>query len=273
MNAEICPRPPGYFTNKTTGVKTRSFCNTWGCPVCGERKIRRFLYQLGMATYTMIHEHYKRFRGMTLTLGENADNRNMGKYLHRFFMALKKAGYKFDYLWVKEFTIRGKLHVHALITTFIPWSIIKAYWRMATDNTSFIVWIADAQIRQTTAYMAKYMTKELIEAPFRKGERRYSMSKGMREAWPKIEHDTENRYEFTLKPDNSELIKEAMNHIWQSLKNRMGVKISISDIFGERDVLQRLDRKQKLARYRKTLENSKPKPHNRKSNEHNTMLS
>jgi len=44
-----------------------------------------------------------RFRGLTLTLGQDARNEDLGKYWHRFVMALKKAGYDFQYLWVKEF--------------------------------------------------------------------------------------------------------------------------------------------------------------------------
>lgn len=52
-------------------------------------------------------------------MGPYARNRDIGKYWHRFVMSLKKAGYRFDYLWVKEFQKNGKLHLHALVTAFI----------------------------------------------------------------------------------------------------------------------------------------------------------
>ena len=44
--------------------------------------------------------------------------------------------------------------------------------------------MALAQVSFTAAYMAKYIAKDILTAPFRKGERRYSISKGIRSAWP-----------------------------------------------------------------------------------------
>jgi hypothetical protein len=161
------------------------------------------------------------FRGLTVTLGPDARNRDIGKYWHRFVMSLKKAGYHFDYLWVKEFQKNGKLHLHALITAFIPWNVIKYYWRMATDGTSYIVWIANAQVSFTAAYMAKYMTKDMLTAPFRKGERRYSMSKGIRSAWPKLNKAEDGiQYDFTYKPDDSRFLKAAHEELAARIKRR-----------------------------------------------------
>jgi hypothetical protein len=155
-----------------------------------------------------------RFRGLTLTLGPEAKNQDIGRYWHRFRMSLKKAGDDFQYIWIKEFQENGKLHLHALITAFIPWNAIKYYWRLATKGTSYIVWIAKAQVQHTAAYIAKYITKDLTSAPFRKGERRYSMSKGIRKIWPllksSIDGSEKTRYEFTYKPDNSNILKKAI---------------------------------------------------------------
>lgn len=88
----------------------------------------------------------------------------MGKYWHRFRMALKKAGYEFEYIWIKEFQENGKLHLHALIISFIPWGVIRYHWQLATEGTSYIVWIANAQVQYTAAYMSKYITKDLTTA-------------------------------------------------------------------------------------------------------------
>lgn len=87
--------------------------------------------------------------------------------------------YRFDYLYVKEFQKNGKLHLHALIMAFVPWNVIKYYWRLATESTSYITWVANAAVTYTAAHMVKYRMKDMFTAPFRKGERRYSMSKGM----------------------------------------------------------------------------------------------
>jgi hypothetical protein len=171
----------------------------------------------------MVNQGY-RFRGLTLTLGPEAKNENMGKYWHRFRMSLKKSGYVFEYLWVKEFQENGKLHYHALITTFIPWGVIRYYWRLATDKTSHIVWIAEAQVKHTAAYMAKYMAKDLTTAPFNKGERRYSMSKQFRKNWPKPKNkDGEQEklsYEFHYKPDNTKLLNNAKNELRERRNRR-----------------------------------------------------
>lgn len=221
---EKCPNPVGYFTiqgdyGKT--VKHPAACKRWDCEVCGPRKLRRFLYCLNHAAKTIMGDGH-RFRGLTLTLGPNAKNEDLGRYWHRFRMSLKKAGYNFQYIWVKEFQKNGKLHLHALITVFVPWNAIKYYWRLATDDTSYIVWIAKAQVRYTAAYMAKYITKDLTTAPFRKGERRYGMSKGLREAWPllksSIEEHEKQQYEFIYKPDNSNILRKATQEL-EEFKN------------------------------------------------------
>ena len=82
---------------------------------------------------------------------------------------------------------------------------------------------AKAQVGYTAAYMAKYITKDLKTAPFRKGERRYGMSKGMREAWPLIKSGIDEldkpRYEFTYKPDNSNILKMEIEEL-QEYKNQ-----------------------------------------------------
>ena len=163
-----------------------------------------------------------RFRGLTLTLGPYARNKDIGKYWHRFVMSLKKAGYLFDYLWVKEFQRNGKLHLHALVTAFIPWNVIKYYWKLATEGTSHIVWIAKAAVSFTAAYMAKYMTKDILTAPFRKGERRYSMSKGVRSVWPKLGKTDDDgiHYDFHYKPDDSQLLKNAYEELIERIKRR-----------------------------------------------------
>ncbi len=163
-----------------------------------------------------------RFRGLTLTLGPYAQNKDIGKYWHRFVMSLKKAGYHFDYLWVKEFQKNGKLHLHALVTAFIPWNVIKYYWKLATESTSNIIWIAKAAVSFTAAYMAKYITKDMLIAPFRKGERRYSMSKGIRSVWPNLKKTNDDgvQYDFTYQPDDSQLLKKAHEELIENIKKR-----------------------------------------------------
>ncbi|HEY9758997.1 MAG TPA: hypothetical protein V6C97_27760, partial [Oculatellaceae cyanobacterium] len=168
--------------------------------------------------------------------GPKAHNRDMGKYLHRFFMAIRKAGYKFEYLWTKEFTKKGKLHVHAFITAFVPHGVIKHYWYLATDKTSYIVYIAQAEVRSTAAYMAKYMTKGAFnDEGFRPKERRYGMSKGFREAWPELAHQIKEAdaqvYEFFYKPDNTKKTHEAWFVIMSRKTRKARIRAEIEEMY------------------------------------------
>ena len=105
--------------------------------------------------------------------------------------------------------------------------------------------------------MAKYLTKELVEAPFRKGERRYSMTNGIREFWLKIEHEHNLKYTFTIEPDNSDFIKASIEHVWNTIKN-IPKRLSIREIFGEKDILDT------RSAYRKKRIRSMPERHDRR---------
>jgi hypothetical protein len=62
----------------------------------------------------------------------------------------------------------------------------------------------------------------MLTAPFRKGERRYSMSKGIRSAWPKLERldDVGIQYNFTFLPDDSQLLKIAYKELVGRISRR-----------------------------------------------------
>lgn len=173
------------------GEEKDAFCNTWGCPDCGPAKRRKFLWQMSVAC-GLLQQGGKRWRAATLTLSANDgdDNRLMGLYWNRFRNSMKKAGYDLKYfIWVKEFQPgTGMLHLHVLIAAFIPWAVIKYYWILAVGaqpgRDYRHTWISAAQVKSTAAYMAKYLSEDLSNSRFRKGERRYGMSKAMREFWP-----------------------------------------------------------------------------------------
>lgn len=252
-----CSQPIGFFTvrgDKEKKMRYPAAYKSWTCPVCGERNKRRFLYCLNEASKRMMSQGY-RFRGLTLTLGPEAKNMMMGKYWNRFRTSLKKSGYAFEYLWVKEFQENGKLHYHVLITAFIPWGVIRSYWKLATDGTSYIVWIAKAQVGHTAAYMAKYIAKDLTTAPFRKGERRYGMSKQFRKNWPKLknkDNDPEKQgYEFNYKPDNSKLLNNVRGELVERKNRRTAWQSELSK-----------DKKRKFKRTHVKTRHHKPK-HNK----------
>ncbi|OPY30978.1 MAG: hypothetical protein A4E28_00068 [Methanocella sp. PtaU1.Bin125] len=276
----VCPTPVGYFTMRCDREQINKYpapCKSWTCPVCGPKKKRKFLFSIKCATNALMSKGY-RFRGLTLTLGQNARNSDLGVYWHRFVMALKKAGYRFEYLWVKEFQENEKLHLHALITAFVPWNVIRYYWNLATKGTSFIVWIAQAQVRFSAAYMSKYMAKNLAEAPFRKGERRYGMSKGLRESWPKwhiINVENEGKYVFNYKPDSSMMIRRVKTELLELIKKRKAWKEDTGLIGNNKKNLHTRIRKKRMKHNRSGLTDSftirKERGHRKKRNKSNLV--
>lgn len=65
------------------------------------------------------------------------------------------------------------------------------------------------------------MTKDMLTVPFRKGERRYSMSKGIRSAWPKLKKAEDGvQYDFKYKPDNSQYLKAAHEELTGRIEHR-----------------------------------------------------
>jgi len=85
-------------------------------------------------------------------------------------------GYDIRYFSVKEFTRRGKRHLHIVMNRHIPHSLLKYGWSAATDRHSFIVHITrtDFTVNSPGGYMTKYLTKTLHSKQFAKGEHRYS---------------------------------------------------------------------------------------------------
>lgn len=90
-------------------------------------------------------------------------------------MAKKKI--TFDFFLVKEFTKKGKRHLHVLINRYIPSRVVMYAWRLATDGNSFVTKIARREIKNAAGYMTKYMTKTMEVGLFRRRERRYSCSR------------------------------------------------------------------------------------------------
>jgi hypothetical protein len=68
--------------------------------------------------------------------------------------------------------------------------------------------------------MAKYMTKDILTAPFRKGERRYSMSKGLRSAWPKLDRTAAEgiQYVFKYHPEGIHIFRALYEELVAEIK-------------------------------------------------------
>lgn len=171
-----CPNPIGYWVSLDKIYPLP--CGKWKCPHCGKVKKGRVLDRVKTGFET-IGSDYARM--MTLTLGPKAENKKIGKYWARFRQyILKNYGLKLSFFWVKEFTKKGKIHMHILVDQYVHISKIRKAWKYATYQTSHIVHITGAKnegIYNPAGYMMKYITKTCDDERFGVHERRYGFSR------------------------------------------------------------------------------------------------
>jgi len=114
---------------------------------------------------------------LTLTLSDTIDDKRITEFWHRLQNSLKKYGLRFAYVWIKEFTKKGRRHLHVMLDRFIKKSLIKRLWIKATEGTSYIVKINHRPIRSASGYISKYVTKDVQnEQRYMPKERRYTFS-------------------------------------------------------------------------------------------------
>lgn len=170
-----CPTPSGWFTNQE-GDRIPAGCKSWDCPYCGPIRKKQLLDRVRDG-FVPVQQDGGRVRFLTLTLSLQANNRDIMKFWARFRATLAKHGYRhFRFFWVKEFTQKGKLHLHIAIDCYVPIWLIRHAWYYATDKTSWVVFIT-SKINVPAGYMSKYMTKAFLQGKFRYRERRYGFSR------------------------------------------------------------------------------------------------
>lgn len=115
---------------------------------------------------------------LTLTLADNIDDTRITEFWNRLLASLRKYGIKFAYVWFKEFTIKGRRHLHVLLDKYVKKSLIRRLWYAATEQTSYLVKINHRPIRTAAGYVSKYVTKGIQhEKRYKHKERRYSFSR------------------------------------------------------------------------------------------------
>lgn len=117
---------------------------------------------------------------------------------------LFKQGFIFNYFWVKEYTKKGKLHMHIIIDANIPQKVIRHAWYLATKKTSYIIHMKtiDMDIYNVAGYMMKYMTKTIAQNEFKKGERRYGFSRY--EGFKPVKIPPDKHYVFDYDPHDTD---------------------------------------------------------------------
>lgn len=159
-----CIKPVG-FVLTDTGLHSVA-CKMRNCPVCS---VILRLQLMERVKHFFSDDEQLRFMTLTKSINDNAD---IMTHWHTLMVDLKRKFPGLKGFWVKEYTKRGKAHLHMIVNRYIPQEWLSERWYEIT-RTSYIVHIeAMSDIKNPAAYMLKYMTKAM-QANYQKGERIY----------------------------------------------------------------------------------------------------
>lgn len=161
---------------KTRNIVFRHKCKTWGCGVCGPKK----LASVKLGIYREADKHgLQRF--MTLTLPGNFQGSYqdtvsaLSESWKKLLIYLKRRlGVKIKYIKVVEPQERGVAHLHVLVSRFIPQAWLSKAWEALGGGKICDIRFVD--VHRIAGYVSKYMSKSMIGddlGPYR----RYSTSR------------------------------------------------------------------------------------------------
>lgn len=164
----------GHFPGRTHYARLR--CKAWKCPRCGPRKLKQVRRGfLEAATQKKLR------RFLTLTLNPRycapEDSLSYVKRCWAKFRIYLKRRYhsSISFIELVEFHRSGYAHLHVLVDRYIEQQWIVDAWQAVGGGK--IVDIRYVDIHRIAPYMAKYLTKDLLLAPFKPRQRRYSTSR------------------------------------------------------------------------------------------------
>ena len=153
-------------------------CKAWKCPRCGPKKVRQLRRGiLEVAT----QRNLRRF--LTLTLNPHrCSPEESFSYVRRCwskFRTYLRRRYRgpVSFIAVVERQQSGYAHLHVLVDRYIEQPWIKEAWQAVGGGK--IVDIRYVDIHRIAPYMAKYLTQDILLAPFKARQRRYSTSSGI----------------------------------------------------------------------------------------------
>ena len=169
------------FFNAATGDVRAFACQGWRCPCCAPRKARRLRGAVAQAA-----QQFRLTRLLTLTLpsplpaelsegprGERAE-RYLMRIWAKFRVYLSRRYRLVDFVWVKEVGSKGRLHLHVLVSRYLPQAWISETW--ARLGGGYVVDIRHVDVHRVAAYLAKYLTKGFYQGIVL---RRYGTSRGI----------------------------------------------------------------------------------------------
>jgi len=153
-------------------------CKRMSCAFCGPKKARQ--YQRAIAR---VAEANGLTKFLTLTLdpsrapGPEASVDYIRQCFNKFRTYLRRLlGSAVTYIAVLELQKSGMAHLHVLLGRYIPKAQIDHAWAAVGGG---FTWIKQVDVHRVSAYMSKYLTKDLfVDVPSKK--KRISTSRGIR---------------------------------------------------------------------------------------------
>jgi hypothetical protein len=151
-------------------------CKRWTCPQCGPKKAKRL--QRAIAEKAT-QKGMNRFLTLTLNPATCTSHDSVG-YIRecwsKFRTSLKRRlGKTISFISVLELQKSGYAHLHVLVDRYIEQAWVSESWQAVGGGR--IVDIRQVDIHRVAPYLSKYLTKVLILAGVRPGQRRYTTSR------------------------------------------------------------------------------------------------
>jgi hypothetical protein len=152
-------------------------CGSWDCYCCGYRMRMNLVEEIKRVT----SERPEMSRLLTLTLDpDEAPSRQerQHKYITERWNALrtrlKREIGDFSYIWVREEQGSGLPHLHALVSRYLPQSVVSQAWSELGGGEVVDI-RAIENVEKAAHYVGKYLTKDALSG-LPSGIRRYGSS-------------------------------------------------------------------------------------------------
>ncbi len=171
-------------SNPDAMLYLRADCRKLSCEFCGPKRAAR--YRQAIATRAAEHK-LQRFMTLTLDPKKLDAGKDSISYLRDCFAKFRVyMGRRFQrsisYISIVELHKSGIAHLHVLVESYIPIDWIRASWQAVGGGK--IVDIRFVDVHRVSAYLTKYITKDLLlMVPARK--KRISTSRKIRLFEPK----------------------------------------------------------------------------------------
>ena len=189
----MCERSNGWHVvNFNDGRSYQLNCNSYSCPECGPRKVKKLRKAL-----TEYLQNWDKIRFWTFTLSSSSFTsqwshlcilreawQRLVTYLHRSY-AITRSQRNFNYVKVFEPHKSGFFHLHCFLNVYLPWKVVNNIWEnickelLKTESHCAGSYVENCPNAKFAAfYVSKYVLKSAQEISYYFS--RYSTSRNIK---------------------------------------------------------------------------------------------